>query len=428
MKALTDKEIKGAKVRLSSTGKPMKYELVDSTRERGVGRLVVRINTAGSKEFAYKYKKDGKVSYIQIGRYPALSLADARERIHPLIDHLRNGLDPKRELDNRRKNIEQKQRQEAMQGSIKELFHAYTNQMKLDEKRTSQTVLKSLEKEVYPFINPSTKAKDVTKEDVKNIISHMIERGAPTQSNRVRSYIMTAFNYALMHDNNPASRSQDIFFGTSHNPVSIIPKQKSAERVGNNYLTLEESKYVLANLGKTKAVGRQTTALLQLCFLTGGQRPYELATSTWEHVDWKLKTLTITRFFSKNKKDHIIPLTDSTISLLQKISKWSNLESNHGYIFASPRSKKYGHIRTDSLSQAVNRFREQHPDFKRFMPRDIRRTCKTLMGSLGISKEIRDRVQNHALNDVSSKHYDRYDYLPEKTNALLIWEKALKNE
>ncbi len=29
-------------------------------------------------------------------------------------------------------------------------------------------------------------------------------------------------------------------------------------------------------------------------------------------------------------------------------------------------------------------------------------------------KEIRDRIQNHCKNDISSKHYDRYDYFEEK--------------
>ena len=47
--ALTDNEIKGAKPRISSNGNPLKYELVDSTRERGVGRLVVRITDVGSR-------------------------------------------------------------------------------------------------------------------------------------------------------------------------------------------------------------------------------------------------------------------------------------------------------------------------------------------------------------------------------------------
>lgn len=29
-------------------------------------------------------------------------------------------------------------------------------------------------------------------------------------------------------------------------------------------------------------------------------------------------------------------------------------------------------------------------------------------------KEIRDRIQNHCKKDISSKHYDRYDYFEEK--------------
>lgn len=32
------------------------------------------------------------------------------------------------------------------------------------------------------------------------------------------------------------------------------------------------------------------------------------------------------------------------------------------------------------------------------------------------------------MNDVSSKHYDRYDYLEEKRIALEIWEEAIKVE
>jgi hypothetical protein len=52
----------------------------------------------------------------------------------------------------------------------------------------------------------------------------------------------------------------------------------------------------------------------------------------------------------------------------------------------------------------------------------LRRTAKTIMGRLGVSKEIRDRLQNHAATDVSSKHYDRYDYLAEKKQGLLTLE------
>ena len=60
-----------------------------------------------------------------------------------------------------------------------------------------------------------------------------------------------------------------------------------------------------------------------------------------------------------------------------------------------------------------------------FTPRDLRRTAKTLMGEAGLDKDIRDRLQNHSLHDVSSKHYDRYSYLREKRKAIAIWDRYL---
>ena len=57
----------------------------------------------------------------------------------------------------------------------------------------------------------------------------------------------------------------------------------------------------------------------------------------------------------------------------------------------------------------------------RFSPRDLRRTWKTLAGSIGIDLEIRNRIQGHAFDDIGSKAYDRYDYLPEKRAAMEQW-------
>ena len=49
------------------------------------------------------------------------------------------------------------------------------------------------------------------------------------------------------------------------------------------------------------------------------------------------------------------------------------------------------------------------------------------MGKAGISKEMRDRLQNHTFSDVSSTTYDVYDYWPEKMNAAKKWESWLEN-
>jgi hypothetical protein len=38
-----------------------------------------------------------------------------------------------------------------------------------------------------------------------------------------------------------------------------------------------------------------------------------------------------------------------------------------------------------------------------------------------VPKELRDRIQNHALQDVNSKSYDRWTYLPEKRAGMDRW-------
>jgi integrase len=58
--------------------------------------------------------------------------------------------------------------------------------------------------------------------------------------------------------------------------------------------------------------------------------------------------------------------------------------------------------------------------------RDLRRTWKTLAGKAGLPKEIRDRLQNHTLQDVSSKSYDRWNYMPEKRAGMAKWDKFVR--
>lgn len=81
---------------------------------------------------------------------------------------------------------------------------------------------------------------------------------------------------------------------------------------------------------------------------------------------------------------------------------------------------------TSTVAQAIRSYCKKK-DVTLFKPKDIRRTIKTHMGRLGVDKSTRDRLHNHALQDVSSRHYDRYDYQKEKLDALMIWEDWLLN-
>jgi integrase len=412
------------------------YYVSDDDGTKGMGRLCVKVYPSGSKRFVFRYFIGTKANFILIGNVPndggkttdkilGISLIDSREKAKEYGAMLQRGVDPRLEQGIINQVKESKAKIESQKGSIQQLFTSYTKQMEKDGKRTFKTVLTALEKETYPFIEPVTKAKDVAKDDLINILAHMIKRGANTQSNRVRSYLMAAFNYGLAHDNDPANYIGTAKFGLSFNPVSAIPKQKHAEKVGEHFLTCSEVKQLLHDLENEFIrfqMGEHIRNLISLCFYTGGQRPYELASSKWDAINWESKTLLITADISKNKKTHLIPLTDTALHILTK----QKVNSGIGFIFPH-RLFEERHINLESLSRATSRYSEKS-GIRSFIPRDIRRTCKTLMGELGISKSIRDRLQNHALQDVSSKHYDRYEYMPEKLRALEVWERELNSD
>jgi len=417
--ALTQKEIIGLKPKSSS------YYKWDDDRTRGTGRLGVKVQSSGGKSFVFRFYRDSKRVFMLLGKFPELSLTKAREKSKHYGAMLKEGLDPKEELDNAVKVKQQVKREEDRKGTLEQLFNSYTKQMEKDGKRTFKAVLSSLIKEVYPHIPPATKAKDVSPSDLITVLAHMIRRGAVTQSNRVRSYLMAAFNHGLKHDNDPANYIEDAKFGLIFNPVAGIPKQNNAEKVGNHYLSNGEVKQLLWDLENEFTrfkVGDSVRNLIRLCFYTGGQRPYELLASKRACINWDKKTMLITSDVSKSKRPHLVPLTDTAINILKEQFE---IADNSQFIFPH-RFDLDKHLRSDSLSQGITRYRESS-EIRHFIPRDIRRTCKTLMGELGISKHIRDRLQNHALQDVSSKHYDRYEYESEKRIALVSWERILND-
>ncbi len=112
---------------------------------------------SGSKMFVFRYKRYGKWAFIQIGNFPTLSLADAREKAKAFGQMIRDCLDPKDELARQDRVRELEKREHEQQGTIEQLFKSYTEQMKKDGKRTHAAVLLALEKRRIQSSNPRPK-------------------------------------------------------------------------------------------------------------------------------------------------------------------------------------------------------------------------------------------------------------------------------
>jgi integrase len=378
--------------------------------------------------FVFKYAKilnqKKKVFQITLGRFPALKVDEARRIARTYSEMLQRGLDPKEVIKDEeiQKQAEQDRlaaikQAEEQQATLEDLITSYIDHLVDTGKRSADKIHKALKADVYPIIPPATKANQVKADHIRQVLAVMIGRGAPVQSNRIRTYLSAAFNHALRYDNDPLHYHKDKLFNLEYNPVANIPKQSHVEKTSDHFLNIDEVHRLLSCADDYFPC--DVSILIKLCFYLGGQRPNEIFSSKWDQVNFKEKTFEISAGIAKNGRAHLIPLTETALELFEGLHAINGKEQ---YLF--PRKTASGHLTASYLSKAIQKFCHA-AHFPKFIPRDIRRTCKTLQGEIGLSKEIRDRLQNHALTDVSSKHYDRYSYFPEKVKALEAWEARL---
>jgi hypothetical protein len=64
--------------------------------------LIVRADRAGVVSFSYRYRFGGCRRRLALGRFPEVSLADARAAVGKVREQVRNGLDPQAERQERR--------------------------------------------------------------------------------------------------------------------------------------------------------------------------------------------------------------------------------------------------------------------------------------------------------------------------------------
>ena len=397
---LTDSKIKGIKA------KDQAYYIWQASATRGTGRLGLKIYPSGRKVFVYKYHKDGARKFLSLGDYPAISLAEATAKC---LEAAANISEPEKAI--------------AEHASIKQLFDDYiADQKKLGRRSYDKTQNRLNQVLASRHINANAPAKEISPDQIKRVLAEFIERGARAGANKVRANLHAIFNFGLFADNDPANIDGKIIYGLDRNPVTVIPSQRGADRALDRFLTWDELGELLRliQVPTDKCLMNPDFAqLLKFCIFSAGQRPWEIMTNTRDNWDKKNKTLTVPPHISKNGDFHVIPLCQSAIKILMVQEKRYPKQQ-----FLFPAKTKEGHLLSAEYSKQLRKFCEL-TGFEKFTPRDIRRTFKTLAGDMGISSEMRDRLQNHKKPGVSTKHYDRYDYLREKREIITLWEQRL---
>ena len=401
MASLTDGTIRRAIKQVNSSGK--QTSLADG-EGRGVGRLVLALRPMPARvlaEWMAQQWRDGKRIKSKLGDYPSMSLAAAREVFkRDYADAIQKGRSIKLARDTR-------------PGTVADLFEAYVASLKAAGKPSWKETEKGLNK-IADMLGRNRPARDIEPDEVTDVLRPIFERGAAAMADHVRSYIRAAYSWGMKaeHDYRNTSLRR---FRLIYNPAAGIPTEP--KRVGTRWLDEGEFGHLWRWLECPDVpVHPPYLRAIQVLMLTG-QRVEEIARL---HVDqWDAVEHIIDWSTTKNLTPHAVPVPSLAAELIQSITP-----NEHGWYFPSQKdpSKPVSH---GTLYSCMWRQRDRGV-IPVVTNRDLRRTWKTLAGKAGVSKEIRDRLQNHALHDVSSKNYDRWNYMPEKRAGMARWDKFVR--
>jgi integrase len=397
-------------------------EIKENSKGRGQGVFVARILTNGNVDFYFRYFIDEKEKSKKIGRYGKthglFTLAKAKVKFRELSALYQSGKDPKvheqeiaQKLEDEERAQREIERKKQMHGSIGQLSEFFLDHLKQTAGETHFRNVRNAFKNDLDIIDLEKKASDITKGDIIEILHVIAGRGSEIMANRMRSYLSAMFEYGMVFDDSTESIAKHTQFFIQSNPVSKVQRIVKNEKRGDRSLNEDEVRIFWRALDKSEMSVFRINAF-KLMLLTGS-RVKEIADLRWNEIDYSDQTINLPPERTKNNRAHIIPINETMLKIID-----NNPRLNEIYLFPAVNNKESQKV--DGFSQALSRLLEK-TGIKKFTPRDLRRTFKTLTGKAGISKEIRDRLQNHSLQDVSSLHYDKYDYLKEKRDAMKIW-------
>ena len=392
---LNDRQIRNAKP--TEAGK--KAKLFDG------GGLYLEVTPAGGKIFRLKYRIDGKEKTLTIGKYPAVSLSEARQAAENARRLLVSGQDP-----SEAKQQEKRERQAAALNTFESIARRWhTDNLHRWKENHAARIISDFEKDVFPAIG-EIQITEISVSDVKAVISAIIARGATVTAEKVRQWIGAVYQYAAMleiTDRNPVAVLRGHFeqAKTDHRPA--LPREE---------LTEFFCRLILAEI---EPQNRIALILNMLTFL----RSTELRGGQWNEIDFDAAMWTVPAQRMKHEKTapkppHAVPLADWTLELLAELKE---ITGNTPFLFPS-RTKTDGFISDATISRIIERMGYKG----RVTPHGFRALASSILNEQGYNPDAIERQLAHVEEDRIRAAYNRADYMDERREMMQWYSDYLR--
>ena len=368
--------------------------------DAGLPGFGIRVSQGGRKSWIVMYRVGGRKRRLTLGRYPPMSLAEARKDARAVLVVAQKGGDPAHE-----KKVARRAE------SFSQLAELYIEGHAKPNKKSWRLDQKALYRDAVPRLG-TFRAKDITRRDIRDMLQDIVARGAPIQANRTFEIVRRLFNWAIAEDYLTTNPCQGISKPAKENRRDRVLKEDEIRAV---WQAMEAEQPLVAAMFKLR--------------LVTAQRGGEVASMTWEDLDLATGWWTIPAERSKNGLSHRVPLSPQALAVLEGVrdqvkdvrdQEKDAREQDNGspWLFPSPKPGRH----MEHLVQAAKRIRERAG--VEFVPHDLRRTAASFMTGMGIPRLTVKKILNHAERDVTAT-YDRHSYDQEKHHALDAWGQRL---
>jgi integrase len=370
-------------------------------RYRGLG---IRVGRTGRKTWVFLYQWVGKRVRLSLGSFPAVSLAEARRR----MVEARGCIDAVPPVDPRGHFA----RKEAGAENVEWLIEQYLELSVWPRQlRTAANIERVLRKDVVPVIGSAPLA-SLHRRDISRVFDAIAQRGAPVGAVRCYTMLRAMFEWAVGRGH------------FEHNPMEKMSRPPHVEVARDRVLTGPEIKALWHGAEGALAhepLGKSFTGILRLCLATAA-RVGEVCGIEKVELDLEARVWKIPAARSKNKHEHLLPLSPLALEVINKAFADSGRSP---YLFPSPRTD--GPVGRATVTSAVAGLHEKL-GIPHFSTHDLRRTAADHMADIGVNQLIIGWVLNHrsvTRATVTSRVYVPRSYEREMREALEAWADRL---
>lgn len=371
--------------------------------------LFFEISETGVKRWVYCYKIGGKSGKYTVGRYPELSLQEARKEHQEARKLVRQGSNPAMERRKKKQAIvaETLLTKRKRDDSFQIIACEWIDQQKgAWSHNHAEAVLTTLETNVFPYIGEDS-IETITPPDVLKTLRRIEKRGSLEIARKVLQRTTSVFRYAIQSGRatyNPAAEMKGVL---KSRPVQHMPSVRDKE---------------LSKLLKDITANKNMHVTTKLCLhfvALCGCRPGEARLAHWLEIDLETKEWTIPGKRMKMRRPHIVPLSEQAIAVLERAGK---IFGTGGVIFPSVRDFEKP-MSDNAMSKAL-----RDMGYKgKATPHGFRASFSTMAYESGeFQSEVIEKALAHEEKNKVKGAYNRAEYLTQRRNLLQWWGDKLQ--